>query len=112
VEGELDRPVRVRHRTGRVAALILRVVGYARDGEDDPERRHGERVRRLVRVDRLRRLAVDEDAVADRSLRPAVVRIPQPLAPSKLKIVTWMVAWAGRSHTVSRFHCPLEFFTR
>jgi hypothetical protein len=73
--------VRVRHRTRREAALILRVVGDARDREDEPELRDGERVRRLVRVHRLRGLAVDEDPVPDHALRAAEVGIPQPARP-------------------------------
>src|SRR5579884_4406052 len=56
VERERDRPVRVRQRARREAALILGVVGHAGSRGDDPERRHGERVRCVVRVDVVGRL--------------------------------------------------------
>src|SRR5207244_7615309 len=102
VEGELDRLVRGLERARRIAALVLRVVGDAEEGDVDPELRHGEDVGGQARVDVVDGLAVDEgtgavrpgeaaeegaarptravDVVARHGARPVRRQVPNPAA--------------------------------
>src|SRR6185437_273734 len=63
------------------------------------------RVRRVVRVDRLRRLAVHEDAVADHPLRPGEVRVAQ--AAGAVEVVDRHVDGRVRRQVPHRLALPL-----
>ena len=114
VERELDRAVRVRHRARRVVALVLRVVGDARD------RRGSARAAARRTCARRRRgrcastgLPSTDDPVPVHALRPA--RGSGCAGRSRRRSCR---SSRGRSRspgsfqTVSRFHCPLASLIR